>query len=120
MANKERNKRSARKARAAERAQLESVKAQTNVAAKSSTPKNESKVEKKEKDAPKKRGIFSRLTNYLKEVRNEVRRVVWPSKTELKNYSVAVIGMLIIFGLVIWAVDSGIVALLVGYTGLRG
>lgn len=119
MANKERNKRSARKARAAERAQLESVKAQTTVAAKD-TPKADSKGEKKEKDAPKKRGIFSRLTNYLKEVRNEVRRVVWPSKSELKNYSVAVIGMLIIFGLVIWAVDSGIVALLVGYTGLRG
>lgn len=48
-----------------------------------------------------------------------MRRVVWPSKEELKSYSSAIIVMLI-FGVIIWLVDSGIVAVLVGYTGLRG
>ena len=49
-----------------------------------------------------------------------MRRVVWPSPEELKSYSVAIVAMLIVFGIVIWLVDSGIVAALVGYTGLRG
>ena len=49
-----------------------------------------------------------------------MRRVVWPSKDELKTYSVAIVIMLVIFGVVIWLVDSGIVAALVGFTGLRG
>ena len=32
----------------------------------------------------------------------------------------AIIAMLIVFGIVIWLVDSGIVAALIGFTGLRG
>ena len=42
----------------------------------------------------------------------------WPSKDELRNYSVAVIVSLVVFGVALWLVDTGIVALLVGYTSL--
>ena len=49
-----------------------------------------------------------------------MNRVVWPSKTELTNYSTAVIAMLIIFGVIMWLVDTGFVGILVGFTGLRG
>ena len=49
-----------------------------------------------------------------------MRRVTWPTKDELKSYSVAVIAMLIVFGVLIWLVDTGIVAALAGFTGLRG
>ena len=49
-----------------------------------------------------------------------MRRVTWPSKEELRSYSVAVIVMLVVFGVLIWLVDTGIVAALVGFTGLRG
>ena len=49
-----------------------------------------------------------------------MRRVVWPSKEELKSYSIAIVVMLVVFGIVIWLVDTGIAAALVGYTGLRG
>lgn len=127
MANKDRNKRSARKARAEERARVEAAQAASAgsqaaspkpgraaaVAEKKSEPKPEKKPEKKP-------GVFHRLRNYLGDVRSEMRRVVWPSKEELKSYSVAIVAMLIVFGVVIWLVDSGIVAVLVGYTGLRG
>ena len=127
MANKDRNKRSARKARAEERARVEAAQAASAgsqaaspkpgraaaVAEKKSEPKPEKKPEKKP-------GDFRRLRNYLGDVRSEMRRVVWPSKEELKSYSVAIVAMLIVFGVVIWLVDSGIVAALVGYTGLRG
>ena len=129
MANKDRNKRSVRKARAEERARVEAAQAASVVspgsaakAGKQAEKKPEKKVEKKkaEKKADKKPGIFRRLLNYLGDVKSEMRRVVWPSKEELKSYSVAIIAMLIVFGIVIWLVDSGIVAALVGYTGLRG
>lgn len=120
MANKDRNKRSVRKARAEERARVEAAQA-ASAPSSGSASKAEKKAEKKpEKKADKKPGIFRRMLNYLGDVRSEMRRVVWPSKEELKSYSVAIIVMLIVFGVVIWLVDSGIVAALVGYTGLRG
>ncbi len=127
MANKDRNKRSARKARAEERARVEAAHAASAPAADSSPKpskapaKAEKKTEKKPaKKSDKKPGIFRRFFNYLGDVRSEMKRVVWPSKDELKSYSVAIIAMLIVFGVIIWLVDSGIVAALVGYTGLRG
>lgn len=124
MANKDRNKRSVRKARAEERARVEAAQAASAPAASSKSskaPAKDEKAEKKpEKKSDKKPGVFRRLANYLGDVRSEMKRVVWPSKEELKSYSSAIIVMLIIFGVVIWLVDSGIVAALVGYTGLRG
>ena len=126
MANKDRNKRSARKARAEERARVEAAQAATTgsqpaKAVAKAEKKPETKPEKKADKKPgKKPGIFRRLLNYLGDVRSEMRRVVWPSPEELKSYSVAIVAMLIVFGIVIWLVDSGIVAALVGYTGLRG
>lgn len=127
MANKDRNKRSVRKARAEERARVEAAHAASAPAADSSSKpakapaKAEKKTEKKPaKKSDKKPGIFRRFFNYLGDVRSEMKRVVWPSKDELKSYSVAIIAMLIVFGVIIWLVDSGIVAALVGYTGLRG
>lgn len=124
MANKDRNKRSVRKARAEERARVEAAQAASAPAASSKSSKAPAKAEKAEKKpekkSDKKPGVFRRLANYLGDVRSEMKRVVWPSKEELKSYSSAIIVMLIIFGVVIWLVDSGIVAALVGYTGLRG
>ena len=124
MANKDRNKRSARKARAEERARVEAAQAASAPASdskKASKAMAKAKDEKKpEKKADKKPGFFGRVRSYLGEVRSEMRRVVWPSREELKTYSVAIIIMLIVFGLVIWLVDSGVVAALIAFTGLRG
>ena len=122
MANKERSKRSARKARAEERIQ----KAEAQVAS-GAAPDVESALAKAEaakgaaKPAkPKKVGFFGRIKNYLSDVSTELKRVTWPSAEERNSFTVAVIAMLLVFGVVIWAVDTGIVALLVGFTGLRG
>lgn len=125
MANKDRNKRSVRKARAEERARVEAAQAASAQGSAGSDGKKPAKgvvkAEKKdEKKSDKKPGPFRRLRNYLGDVRSEMRRVVWPSRDELMSYSVAIIAMLIVFGIVIWLVDSGIVAALIGFTGLRG
>ncbi len=124
MANKDRNKRAARKARQAERqrheaqAQLEAEKAPEKAAAKSTGSKAPAKAAKSEKSG--KPGLVKRCTSYFGEVRSEMRRVVWPSRQDLKNYTVAVVAILVLFGVAIWLIDSGVVAALIGYSGLRG
>lgn len=122
MANKDRNKRSARQARQRERAEHEALVAESTPAKdnkKKVTTSQAAKTPAKTSDE-KNTGLISRTKTYLMEVRAEMRRVTWPSKTELTNYSVAVIAMLIVFGTAVWLVDTGFVALLVAYTGLRG
>ena len=126
MANKDRNKRSARKARAEERARVEAATAASNSASvskegsKSAAKAKAEDKKKSEKKDEKNPGLIKRARSYFGDVRSEMRRVVWPSRDELKSYAIAIIIMLIVFGVVIWLVDSGIVAALIGYTGLRG
>ena len=118
----DRQKTSARKARADERARREAIQASSAPAGDSqAAPKKEEAsktVSKAEKN--KKPGFFKRIANWFGDVKTEMRRVTWPTKDELKSYSVAVIAMLIVFGVLIWLVDTGIVAALAGFTGLRG
>ena len=61
-----------------------------------------------------------RIRSYFSGVRTELRRVQWPSRPELINYSVAAIVMLIIVGVVVYVVDLGFVNLFRFYTRLRG
>jgi preprotein translocase subunit SecE len=124
MAKKDRNKRAARQARQAERAAAEAIHhgsqegdSSDSKAVAKATATKPAKVEKK---ADKKPGFFGKIKNYFSDVRVEMHRVVWPSKKELRNYTLAVVGLLIVFGVVIWLLDTGVVAALVGYSGLRG
>ncbi len=120
MANKDRNKRSARKARSAERAAAEASAEQVEGALSKSTRDQLVKVQKAKEKAAAQPNMFNRLTGYLSSVASEMRRVVWPSKEELREYSVSVIITLVVVGLIIWLVDSGIVLALTGLSGLRG
>lgn len=130
MAKKDRNKRAARKARQAERERVAAARALTTASAPSKSSKS---FFKKSGSAPAKaktsnykavakadRKGISKVTGYFSDVRTEMHQVTWPTRNELKNYSIAVIVMLIVFGAVLWLVDTGFVALLVQYTGLRG
>ena len=127
MAKTKGGERARRQARQAKRARAEEqAKFQQPVASaasgKKATQANLAKPDKKEEKKAKggKPGLTKRARNYLVDVKAEMRRVVWPSKRELRNYSIAVICLLIVFGVVVWLVDTGIVAALVGYVGLRG
>ena len=121
MANKDRNKRSARQARQRERAEHEALVAASSGSkdVKKNASSQASKAPAKA-SASKNTGLFARIKNYLSDVRSEMRRVTWPSRTELTNYWVAVIAMLTVFGVAVWLVDTGFVAGLVAFTGLRG
>ena len=127
MAKRERNKRSARKARQVERERLEAAHAVSAPKGKDSSrslfkksAKSSSGVAKTKAVSKADRKGMQVVTGYFADVRAEMHQVTWPNRTELRNYSIAVIVMLIIFGLAIWLVDTGFVAGLVRYTGLRG
>lgn len=74
----------------------------------------------KAKDKNKKPGLFARIKKYFSSVRSEMKRVVWPSKKELINYTVTVCVSLIVVGVVIALLDAGIGQALVAFSGLRG
>ena len=75
----------------------------------------------KKKDAKKggKPGLLTRISTYFKNVRTELKRVVWPTKADLIKYTGAVLGMLVFFGLLIAVVDAVIVPVLYAFSGLR-
>lgn len=131
MAKRERNKRAARKARQKERERV--ANAQAIAAAHAPAESSKSFFRKKDKSAKPSaksskstavakadRKGFQKVTGYFADVRSEMRQVTWPSRLELRNYSVAVIATLIVFGVAIWLVDTGVVAALVQFTKFRG
>ncbi len=118
MANKERTKRSARKARQKEREELEAARVVANQVPATKATKSEDRTSKA--PAKKKKGFFAKIRKYFSDVRSEMHRVVWPSKKELKNYTVGVITMLIVFAVSIFLIDNLITWLLALFAGLKG
>lgn len=127
MAKKERQKRSARQERQQRRVQQE---AQRAASADKDAGSSKKAARATDDDAAAKKGSQSakpakakkkgRIRSYFSGVRTELRRVQWPSRPELINYSVAAIVMLIVVGVIVYVVDLGFVNLFRLYTGLRG
>lgn len=64
-------------------------------------------------------GVFKRFAGYLKDVKHELHRVVWPTKPEILNYTLVVLATLVFFGALIYIIDSLIIPLFVAFAGLR-
>ena len=54
----------------------------------------------------------NRLGEYLKGVKTELKKVVWPTKKETIRYTEIVIVVCAFFALLFWALDTGFLALL--------
>lgn len=68
------------------------------------------KAPKKGKDGkPAKPGLLTRFATYCKAVKTEMQRVVWPTRKELVNASLIVVGALIFFGIIIAVIDNVII-----------
>lgn len=125
MANKK-TKKGTKQNAAPSPAQEASKASAKKVDAKKAAPKKDAakkassaqKATKKDKKNAKP-GMFARAKKYIGSIRTEMRRVVWPSKKELVNYSVAVIVSLIVVGVVIAVLDAVIGEGLVLFSGLR-
>jgi preprotein translocase subunit SecE len=49
-----------------------------------------------------------RVSTYFKGVKAEMKKVIWPTKKELINYTGVVVLISAIVGLVVWVLDLGI------------
>ena len=71
-----------------------------------------------EKSGAKKRkkfnpmNFFRRVGHYFREVISELKKVSWPSRKDLTNYSVAVLVFVAIFCVITFAMDTGLSALI--------
>lgn len=48
----------------------------------------------------------NRVIKFFKEVKSELKKVVWPSRKQVINNTLIVIASVIIVGIVIWAFDA--------------
>ena len=69
----------------------------------SEKPVKAEKKETKKKDA--KPGFFARVGKWFKEMKSELKKVVWPTKKQTINNTVIVIVCCIVVGLCIWLFD---------------
>ncbi len=51
------------------------------------------------------KNIFNKINNFLKEARAELKKVIWPTKKDLKNSTIVVISTIIIASIFIGLVD---------------
>lgn len=65
----------------------------------------ETRPEKKAKASKKKIGVFKRIATFFKEMKSEVKKVVWPSPKQVVNNTLAVIVTIVISGAFVGVVD---------------
>ncbi len=78
---------------------------------KKATPAVKTEKKKKSVDKNKKPNIFKRAIAFLKGVLSELKKVTWLNKQELVQHTGIVAGVVTIFTLLTWAVDTGLGAL---------
>ena len=73
-----------------------------------------SSANKQSQNKGKKTGIIA----YLKGVRQEFKKVVWPTKEELTTDTIVVFACVIFFAVAFWLIDTGFLAALKGILGI--
>jgi preprotein translocase subunit SecE len=68
--------------------------------------------ERTDAEAPKKketrkRGLFWRIGNFFREVVSELRKVIWPTRTELLTYTVIVVAFVTVMTAIVAVLDYG-------------
>lgn len=72
-----------------------------------STQAASAKADKAKKDKKKsKPGVFSRIGRWFRELRIELKKVVWPSGKQTANNTLIVIACVIVVGVCIWVYDA--------------
>jgi len=46
-----------------------------------------------------------KLQRFFKDIKNELKKVIWPTKNQLVNYTLTVLLFCLLFGIVIWVSD---------------
>ncbi|HHY63435.1 MAG TPA: preprotein translocase subunit SecE [Clostridiaceae bacterium] len=59
----------------------------------------------------KKEKLGQRAGRFIKEVRMEIKKVIWPTRQQLVNNTLTVLIACLMIGIIIWAADTGLNAL---------
>ena len=62
----------------------------------------------KTKERPERVGIFGRIGRFFREVVAELRKVIWPNRRELRNYTVVVVAFIAVMLTIIGLLDLGL------------
>ena len=87
---------------------MESSKKQRAAAIKAQ-PKKPTPQQQREQQQKKRSGG---LREYFSGVKTEIKKVVWPTRKELVSYTVVVFIACAFFGVFLWAVDTGFLAII--------
>jgi preprotein translocase subunit SecE len=62
----------------------------------------------KTKERPERVGFFGRIGRFFREVVAELRKVIWPSRRELRNYTVVVVVFVAVMLTIVGLLDLGL------------
>lgn len=54
----------------------------------------------------KKPGFFAKITRSVRDMKGEMKKVVWPSKKQVINNTLIVLAFVAVSGIFIWGLDS--------------
>lgn len=66
-------------------------------------------AEKKQSEKPvkaKKPSIFARIGKWFRELKAEIRKIVWPTRAQTINNTLVVIAAILVVGVFIWILDA--------------
>ena len=66
----------------------------------------EKKASEKAKPAKKKDGFLKKASRFFKDLRSEVKKVVWPTRKQVFKNTVVVFAVMGAVGVVIWVLDA--------------
>ena len=64
------------------------------------------KAAAKTKKPEKKNGFFKRMTRFFKDLKGELKKIVWPSKKQVVNNTLVVLAVVIVLGVFVAALDT--------------
>ena len=53
-------------------------------------------------------GVFSKIGNFVRESRDELKKVTWPDREEVTSFTVVVIIAVVFISVFLWIVDIGL------------
>ena len=102
----------AEKDKKADSAKKTDLKKESKESQKESSKSKSSESKQSAKDAEKKPSVFSKIAKYFRECKSEVKKIVWPTpKATFRNMGI-VLAVLLVIGLFIFVLDTGLIALL--------
>ena len=67
-----------------------------------------------------KSGLFKKISQFFRDLKGEVKKIVWPTKEQAKNNTLVVLTIMLIVGVFIALIDLGVTQLLKLFYSLIG